>query len=272
MPHDMTALPLRVPRASKRRAGKTSIHETPLHVRLIGVALSADDKAALQKQFGRKLARFAEHITKVVVRFEDLNGPKGGVDTVCRIKLSVANMDDLVVEARAEDAATAARIAGRQAKISLERALRRRGTTSTTKRREETIARRASRAPPRQRPPGGSFIGRRVGRSRANLLRAAERPEKERRDAIVDTSLPGVSATDRKAGGGSTAARNTRLRAPRAAATLEDSATKPSRKSTRKSRNRQKSGTKQARRQKRRLQSPSARARRARAGGREGSN
>jgi hypothetical protein len=105
-----------------------------------------------------------------------------------------------------------------------------------------------------------------VGRSAQNLERALERPEKVRRDAIVDTSLPGTSATDRKAGGGSTARRNTRRVARRATATLEDSARdRPSRKSTRKSANRAKQGSKLRRRKVRELRSPSARAARARA-------
>ncbi len=88
----------------------------------------------------------------------------------------------------------------------------------------------------------GELIGRRTGQGAAALRRAAARPEKIRRDAYVDTSLPGVSAADRKAGGDMTARRNSKLRAPRATAALEDSRTKPSRKSTRRSANRAKSG------------------------------
>jgi hypothetical protein len=64
-----------------------------------------------------------------------------------------------------------------------------------------------------------------------------KRPRRVRRDATVDTSQPGVSATDRKVGGGRTATRNLSARAAaKGGARLEDSATgKPSRKSTRKS-------------------------------------
>jgi len=77
-------------------------------------------------------------------------------------------------------------------------------------------------------------------------MQLAERPKKEkkprppRRDWPVDTSMPGVSATDRRAGGGSTAARNLSKRSEKTAGyKLEDSATgKPSRKSTRKGKNR----------------------------------
>jgi hypothetical protein len=61
-----------------------------------------------------------------------------------------------------------------------------------------------------------------------------KKPRRPRRDVPVDTSKPGTSATDRKAGGGSTAARNRSVHAARkGGVALEDSRTKPSRKSTR---------------------------------------
>lgn len=64
-----------------------------------------------------------------------------------------------------------------------------------------------------------------------------KRPRKPRRDVPVDTSKRGVSASDRKAGGGRSGTRNLSSRAKaKGGAKLEDSATgKPSRRSTRKS-------------------------------------
>jgi len=93
----------------------------------------------------------------------------------------------------------------------------------------------------------------------------AKSPRRPRRDTVVDTAKPGVSATDRKAGGTSTAARNRSKKAGRkAGAALEDSASaRPSRKSTRKSANRAKRDSNLARRATRKTTSPKARARRA---------
>ncbi|CAN5724282.1 hypothetical protein BH11MYX4_BH11MYX4_65690 [soil metagenome] len=93
----------------------------------------------------------------------------------------------------------------------------------------------------------------------------AKSPKRPRRDSPVDTAQPGVSATDRKAGGTSTAARNRSKRAGhKAGAALEDSAkARPSRKSTRKSANRSKRDSNLARRATRKTTSPKARARRA---------
>jgi hypothetical protein len=48
---------------------------------------------------------------RVFVRFEDLNGPKGGDDTACRIQVALSGQPPLVVEARGEGEAHAFRLA-----------------------------------------------------------------------------------------------------------------------------------------------------------------
>lgn len=91
-----------------------------------------------------------------------------------------------------------------------------------------------------------------------------KRAPRPRRDIGVDTSKPGVSATDRKVGAGSTATRNASKRAAKkGGAALEDSATgRPSRKSSRKSSGRAKRDSNLSRRATRETTSPKARARR----------
>jgi hypothetical protein len=107
----------------------------------------------------------------------------------------------------------------------------------------------------------GSVIGRRVGHGAAALQRALARPEKQRRDAYLDTSAPGVSESERRAGGGSTARRNTKAYPGKSkqVAALEDSRTKPSRKSTRRSATRTKQGTTKERTERGILYAPSSR-------------
>jgi hypothetical protein len=92
-------------------------------------------------------------------------------------------------------------------------------------------------------------------------------PKAPRRDRPVNTALPGISASDRKAGGNSTGGRNVSKSAGKKAAyQLEDSVARlpPSRKSTRRSANKQKQGVQLWGKQQRATSSPSARARRGR--------
>ena len=91
-----------------------------------------------------------------------------------------------------------------------------------------------------------------------------KRSPRRRRDYPVNTAEPGISATDRKAGGNSTAARNRSNRSARKAPyMLEDSVARarPSRKSTRRGANKQKPDNPLRERQVRVTTSPSQRAR-----------
>jgi ribosome-associated translation inhibitor RaiA len=176
-------------------------------------------------------------LERATVRFEDVNGPKGGDDTVCRIKLVISGRPSLIAEHRAANPPAAFAQAIDKIQRALERTRDKHGLSVRGRRGSRPSKHRKHAAP----ADNGELIGRRVGRGRDALDSALERPEKQRRDAYVDTASPAVSATDRKAGGNATARRNTRAKHTRATATLEDSRTRPSRKSTRRSANRAKS-------------------------------
>lgn len=190
-----------------------------------------------EQRIRTQVARRVEHaegvIQRITVRFDDVNGPKGGIDTVCRIKAVLKRRPSILVEKRAASHATA-----------FARAVSALGTAIVrTQRKHElrTGPRPGPSVPPRARAPiadEGELIGRRVGHGPDALARALDRPEKRDRAAYVDTAAIGASASDRRAGGPATARRNTRARTTRATAMLEDSRTRPSRKSTRRSANR----------------------------------
>jgi hypothetical protein len=235
-----------------------------LHVRTIGTAGHEGLGDHVRAKLGRKLGKFATSIERVSVRFEDINGPRGGVDTRSRIKVVMSDVPTVVVESLGMDAQhafdTASSTAERAVRKSLGRAGVSRGRMAGKATRKKAPKRRVNPA-----PAAGALVGRRVGRSAENLAEVKARPDKARRDAFVDTAAKGVSATDRKAGGGSTARRNVG-RGQRATATLEDSATgKPSRKSTRRGANRAKSGSKQGRAAARKTRSPKRKATKAQA-------
>ncbi|HEY8943186.1 MAG TPA: HPF/RaiA family ribosome-associated protein [Polyangiaceae bacterium] len=256
MPETGAAFARTIARPRKRTTGRGNVAETPLHVRAMGIEL--DDTLAdhVRQRLGRKLRKFATHIERVSVRFDDVNGPRGGVDVVCRIKVVLSQLPSTVLEERGTSPRQAFDIASHAAERAVRRSLGRAGFSAGRGRSSKANPRRATtRATPTPPLPAGSLIGRRVGRSAANLERVRSW------EPLVDTSRPGLSATDKKAGRGSTAARNVKLRTSRATAALEDSATRrPSRKSTRKSANRAKSGAKQATRARLKANSPKQRA------------
>lgn len=200
--------------------------------------MSETERGYLRVRLGKKLGKFSAHIERATVRINDVNGPKGGVDVQCTIKVVLSGLPSVVVEEMAESVPLAFNRAADRCTRAVRKALDSSGTrTPKAARRTATAARtkkKATSARTSRRAPEGSLVGRRAGQGQENILLAAERPEKRSRKIPVDTAAPGVSATDRKVGKGATATRNTKLRTNRASYKLEDSAQdRPSRKPTR---------------------------------------
>jgi hypothetical protein len=222
----------RTSKIAKRTAGRPTLSQTPVVIRSpepLGQTL----ERRIRTQLASRVGRAAGVIERITVRFDDVNGPKGGIDTVCRIKVVMSGRPSVVVEKKTHSHATA-----------FARAAAALGTTiarEQSRHHLHTGHRPGPSAPPRSRTPepdAGELIGRRVGRGPDALARALQRPEKHDRAHYVDTAARGTSASDRRAGGVFTARRNTLRRTTRATAALEDSRTRPSRKSTRRSANR----------------------------------
>ncbi len=64
----------------------------------MGAPIQAADRAYLRRKLGTKLGKFARAIERVSVRITDANGPRGGVDKVCRIKVVLSGLPSVVVE------------------------------------------------------------------------------------------------------------------------------------------------------------------------------
>jgi hypothetical protein len=85
----------------KRTAGRTAALLTPANIRVDGVRLDDDDRAYIRRRLGEKLGKYASSIERVTVRVRDINGPKGGVDLRCRIKVVLSGLPSIVVEQQA---------------------------------------------------------------------------------------------------------------------------------------------------------------------------
>jgi hypothetical protein len=67
---------------------------------MAGVGLTQDDQTYIRQSLGMKLGKYASSIERVSVRMEDVNGPRGGVDQVCRIKVVLAGLPSVVVQSQ----------------------------------------------------------------------------------------------------------------------------------------------------------------------------
>ncbi|HET7753787.1 MAG TPA: HPF/RaiA family ribosome-associated protein [Anaeromyxobacteraceae bacterium] len=132
-------LPASVSKTSKRERGRGDA--PPANIRATGVELSPDERTTIREKLGRKLGKFAASIERVSVRVQDVNGPRGGVDHECRIKVVLSDLSSVVVAE--QDASVGAAIA--RAVAAAERATRR-----AVQRRRSTKTR--SRSAPRTRP------------------------------------------------------------------------------------------------------------------------
>ena len=88
----------KLPRADKVALGRTYAAETPLSIRRARIETTPALEAHVRKHIGFKLGKFAPRIERVTVRFKDVNGPRGGVDTLCRIKVVISRLASVVVE------------------------------------------------------------------------------------------------------------------------------------------------------------------------------
>jgi ribosome-associated translation inhibitor RaiA len=129
-----------ISRADRRQAGRTWAPNTPLALRTSGVAVDPELRQRIHRRLGERLGKYAAHIQRLSVRFEDVNGPRGGVDVACRIKAVVSGLPSAVVTEVAKDPREAFDRAGERFERAVRRAIERG---------------REQRRLGRMRPPGG---------------------------------------------------------------------------------------------------------------------
>lgn len=210
--------------STKTRGKKRAAAEMPLALRTSGIEVTPEVSEHVHERLRRRLEKLSHQVERLSVRFEDVNGPRNGKDTVCRIKVVLAGLPSIVVEELATDPLEAFNRADHRVERAVVRAVGRQ--------------RRLTR-------PAGVRIT--VARSRARAS-SREAHAKRPRPASEAASPPGHSSRPPR----------------RATVVLETSrGPRPTRKTTRKSANRMRASNKLARRQTRRVTSPKARAKRA---------
>jgi ribosome-associated translation inhibitor RaiA len=92
-----TALPAFLPRPIKLTLGSTEEVLPPAHVRVVGTAVGDEDRDYIARKLGMKLGKFVSAIERITVRLSDVNGPKGGRDQKCQIKVVLSRLPSVVV-------------------------------------------------------------------------------------------------------------------------------------------------------------------------------
>ncbi len=119
-----THLPEVLPNLSTRES-RPDAPQIPARVRASEGDLGMGDRAYIRRELGRRLGKFATAIERVSVRTEDVGGPQGGIDRMCRIKVVLKGLPSVVLERRAASLTAAVDEALAEADAALSRVLRR---------------------------------------------------------------------------------------------------------------------------------------------------
>ena len=60
-----------------------------VQIRSRGIPITDGLRSHVERRASFALDRFAERVTSVTARFEDTNGPRGGVDKTCRVEVAL---------------------------------------------------------------------------------------------------------------------------------------------------------------------------------------
>jgi CBS domain-containing protein len=94
-------------RRSTRTAGRSGAARIPANIRAFGFDLDEGERAFIRRQIDSKLGKFASSIERVTVRLRDVNGPRGGIDQRCRLKVVLNGRPSVVVQHQAASLRTA---------------------------------------------------------------------------------------------------------------------------------------------------------------------
>jgi len=176
----------------------------PLAVRTSGVEISPALRRQIATRLDRRLGQVASHVERVTVRFKDQNGPRGGVDTLCRIKVVLSGLPSVLANEKASDPAKAFKRADHSVERAVKRAITRgqaRGmVTSGTGRTKAKRTAPPAATRPRPRPSTAQRnVKKRTGRAVAALEDSAQpRPSRKSTRGSANRSKQGNKLTRRQ--------------------------------------------------------------------------
>jgi hypothetical protein len=93
-----------------------------------GMRLESALRELVQRRVASRLNKFASAIQRVTVRIEDINGPRGGLDKACRVKVLLRGVGSVLAVHQHHNVRTAIGGALRRAESGVRRSLASRKT------------------------------------------------------------------------------------------------------------------------------------------------
>ena len=114
--------------ARPRRAVAPETPGMPVHILAATHKLGSVGRDHVRRKLGVKLGKFSSSIERVSVRIKDVNGPRGGVDQLCQIKVVLHGLPSVVFENRDTSLNAAVDVALSGVQRAVRRATQRRRT------------------------------------------------------------------------------------------------------------------------------------------------
>ena len=86
--------------ARPRRSVAPETPGMPVHILAAAHKMGSVGRDHVRRKLGVKLGKFSSSIERVSVRIKDVNGPRGGVDQLCQIKVVLHGLPSVVFENR----------------------------------------------------------------------------------------------------------------------------------------------------------------------------
>ncbi len=109
-----------------------------VEVRIRNLELLPEFEAQCASRVQKALSRHAPGVRRVIVRIADVNGPRGGVDKLCRTTVVLAKGGRLVAEGRSDRIRPALAQALERVRTQLDRSTRKRSSTRAARERWAT--------------------------------------------------------------------------------------------------------------------------------------
>jgi hypothetical protein len=95
----------------------------------VGLPIDHADRAYLRRKLAIKFRKFDRALERISVRISDANGPRGGADKLCTIKVVLMRAPSIVVGQQSASLKTAMDAAMQRAERTVRRTVQRRNVT-----------------------------------------------------------------------------------------------------------------------------------------------